>query len=68
MTATETNPPLTLGPGDACVAVDDDGQMTPAHVVAVDEAGALAAPDDGSPQFRAAWGDIYLVPTGPRMA
>jgi hypothetical protein len=48
--------------------VDEDGLMTPGRATEVDETGALVAPDDGGPPVRAAWGDIYVVPTGPRMA
>ena len=59
---------VLLRAGDACVAVDEDGLMTPGRATEVDETGALVAPDDGGPPVRAAWGDIYLVPTGPRMA
>jgi hypothetical protein len=70
MPATATRPAetVTLAAGDACIAVDEDGLMTPGRATEVDETGALVAPDDGGPPVRADWGDIYVVPTGPRVA
>lgn len=56
---------VLLGVGDACVAVQD-AEMIECRAKSVDEIGAIVAPDDGREPFRVRWGDVYLVPNGPR--